>query len=215
MSGQPFDLAAYAASCHVNAPEKLAVRAEALRQHLVERNKVVNLTRITEKTAFDLKHAADSLSLGREFPKLTQLPLTVADLGCGGGFPALMLALAFPSWRIFAVDATAKKLAFVAAAARELHLDNVTTIHARIEELDKNPEYVGKFDLVTARAVSSAPELYAKCGHLAKPAGWYIFYKTPTQAAEDLAGLSADWQVTPPFELPLDAGTRCFLWRQA
>ena len=95
-----FDLKEFAAGCLVEKPEEFAARCETLRQLLEETNKYVNLTRITGKEEFDLKHAADSLLIVKFFPEIANGDFQVADLGCGAGFPSLILATAFPRLQI-------------------------------------------------------------------------------------------------------------------
>lgn len=209
-----FDLARYAGTCGVPDPENFALQSEKLQALVLERNQVVNLTRITGDLEFKIKHIADSLSLTLMFPELTALPLKIADLGCGGGFPSLVLALAFPHWHITAIDSTRKKLDFVAQAACQLNLNNLQTIHSRIEELNRQSRYQGTFDLITARAVAPGAKLYALSDRLGSARSRYIFYKTPSQAEEDLAQLGTNWKATSVFDLPEDSGRRTFVYRQ-
>ena len=209
-----FDLAQYAGKCGVPEPEKFAVQAQKLQDLVLERNQVVNLTRITEDLEFKIKHIADSLSLTLIFPELIGRPLKIADLGCGGGFPSLVLALAFPHWHITAIDSTRKKLDFVAEAAGKLGLSNLQTIHSRIEELNRQSRYQGAFDLITARAVAPGAKLYALSDQMGNAQSRYIFYKTPGQAEEDLALLGGNWSAAPVFELPGDCGSRTFVYRK-
>ncbi len=214
-----FDLAEYARSCGVEDPDVFRERCDELYRLLIEANRQVNLTRITEPQEFNLKHIADSLAIARFFPELAEEKLTVADIGCGAGFPSLVLALAFPRLRITAIDSTGKKTAFVERAAAALGLTNLKVVTGRSNELNRRQEFRSRFDIVTARAVAPAPVIYgdADC-FIKRKTGRFILYKTPDQAAEDLPALSRlcrsagiEWKVTESFELPEGAGTRLFL----
>ena len=90
-----FSLAEYASCCGVPDPEGFAEKCRRLRELLVEANEKVNLTRITDEQDFAVKHAADSLALAACFPEFTEREARIADLGCGAGFPSLILAAAF------------------------------------------------------------------------------------------------------------------------
>lgn len=197
-----FDLAAFAAECQVSSPEVFVRRCEELRLLLEETNKFVNLTRITGKEEFDLKHAADSLVIAKFFPEIVSGVHRVADLGCGAGFPSLILALAYPELRITAIDSTQKKLRFVESAAQALGLDNLKTVHGRIEELNRKPEFRHQFDFVVARAVAESPLLAKAASGFPAKGGRFVFYKTPGQAAGELPVLKGKWQMSPELELP-------------
>ena len=215
-----FKLASYAASCGVADPAGFAARCDALRDIIVATNQTMNLTRITEPEEFAIKHVADSLSIAREFPELTTEYVKIADIGCGAGFPSLVLAMAFPNLRLTPIDSTGKKAAFVERAAAELGLKNVRVIHGRSSELNHRPEIKHQFDVVTARAVAAAPVIYLDaCDFVKRKTGRFILYKTPQQAEEDLPALEiacrkfpATWHTTGVFELPEGAGQRLFLY---
>ena len=113
---------------------------------LIAFNNVTNLTAITECEEVALRHFADSLTAADKIPE----GACVIDVGCGGGFPTLPLAIARPDLAITALDSTAKKLVFVENMAKKLSL-NVKTLAARAEEI---PECRESFDVATARAVS-------------------------------------------------------------
>ena len=120
-----FSLSDYAANCGVASPENFAKKCAVLREYLIEVNQTTNLTRITEENDFNIKHVADSLGLALCFPELPKESLRIADLGCGAGFPSLILALAFPHWHITSIDSTGKKINFVRSAAEKLGLSNL------------------------------------------------------------------------------------------
>lgn len=152
------------------ATPEYAERFERLYTRLVEFNSHTNLTAITDEEGVILRHFADSLTAA---PLLGDTSgLSVIDVGCGGGFPTLPLAIVRPDLHFTALDSTAKKLNFVGEMADELSLP-VKTIAARAEELAKAPAADKKgrasapttlclreqFDLALSRAVARLPIL--------------------------------------------------------
>ena len=210
-----FDFAGFARKARITEPEEFVKKCEFLRCFLEEVNKEVNLTRITGKNDFELKHAADSLLLPIVFPELADRELRIADIGCGAGFPSLILALAFPHWQITAIDSIGKKVNFVRQAAEKLGLTNLNAIQGRAVELNRKAEFQKKFDIVTARAVAPSPKLYRETDKFPVKNGAWIFYKTPGQSAEELPELQKmnhiHWEVSYEISLPGDAGTRLFV----
>ena len=117
---------------------------------LIEYNKVMNLTGITEKKDVYLKHYYDSLTI----VKVINLKdnITLCDIGTGAGFPGLVLKIIFPNLKITLVDCLNKRIKFLNTVINELGLKDIETVHSRIEDYGKiNRE---KFDIVTARAVA-------------------------------------------------------------
>ena len=145
--------------------EKFAV----LFDELIAFNNVTNLTAITECEEVALRHFADSLTASDKIP----VGATVIDVGCGGGFPTLPLAIARPDLAITALDSTAKKLVFVENMARKLSL-NVKTLAARAEEI---PECRESFDIATSRAVARMNLLTELCLPLVKVGGKFVAMK--------------------------------------
>ena len=209
-----FSLSAFAAECRVADPERFARLCGRFFELLTSANADFNLTRITSREDFEVKHVADSLAVVRSFPELAEQPLRLADIGCGPGFPSVVLAAAFPHLAVTAIDSTHKKVDFVAAAAEELGLTNLRPVAGRAVELSRLPEFSGRFDVVTARAVATAEKLCREGRKMLAPGGRFILYKTPGQA-DELAALKPDrsfrWETTPEFALPGAAGRRLFL----
>jgi len=208
-----FSLSAFAAECHVADPERFTGLCGRFFELLAEANSRINLTRITLREDFEIKHVADSLFLARCFPEIASGRRRIADIGCGAGFPSVVLAAAFPELEVTAIDSTQKKIAFVSDAARELGLANLHPVAGRAVELARMPDFSGKFEIVTARAVATAEKLCREGRRLLGPRGRFILYKTPGQT-EELAALTSDrsirWETTPVFDLPGGAGSRLF-----
>jgi len=211
-----FSLVRHAAACGVPDPEKFAEKCLRLRALLIEANEKVNLTRLTGEEDFAVKHVADSLELPACFPEYAAKETRIADLGCGAGFPSLVLAAAFPLWHVTAIDSTGKKIGFVRTAAAALGLGNLTAVHGRVNELNRKEEFQGQFDIVTARAVADSETLVRDASRFPAPGGCFLFYKTPGQAEEELPRLKKSfprwlWRATAPRLLPCGAGTRLFV----
>jgi len=209
-----FVLSEYASSCRVPDPERFSALCGSFFDILAEANAKMNLTRISTRAEYEIKHVADSLSLLRFFPELAERMIALADVGCGAGFPSVVLAAAFPQWRVFAIDSTQKKIAFVSEAARQLGLTNIVPVAGRAVELARKEEFSERFDVVTARAVATAEKLCRECRRMVARRGRFIFYKTPGQL-DELSALERErgfcWRALPEFELPEGAGTRLFL----
>ena len=102
----------------------------------------------------------------------------ILDLGTGGGFPGLPLAITCPDKEFFLLDSVAKKLKVVAAAVNEFGLENVDVLNMRAEDLAQWPAYRETFDLVVSRAVSNMTTLSEYCLPFVKTGGYFIAYKT-------------------------------------
>ena len=125
-------------------------------EDLVEKNKVMNLTAITEMQDVITKHFADSLALIRAVPDLGSGNRKIMDLGTGAGFPGIPLAIAFPNLDLVLADSLNKRILFIEEECGKLGIENVTAIHGRAEDLARKPEYRERFDLCVSRAVQEA-----------------------------------------------------------
>lgn len=147
---------------------------------MLEQNKVMNLSAIRDESGVICRHFADSLTVAKHIPSGAK----VLDVGSGGGMPALPLAVARPDLHITALDATAKKTAYIASAAQKLGLSNISTICGRAEELGNDVKYREKFDVVCARAVAELRILAEWCVPFAKKDGLFIAMKGKNGVAE-------------------------------
>ncbi len=143
---------------------------------LMEKNKVMNLTGITEFHEVVEKHFLDSVSLQRVMD-LSQ-PLRVLDLGTGAGFPGVPLKIAFPELQITLVDSLKKRVSFLEEAVCALDLENVEVIHARAEDLARDSRYREIYDLAVSRAVAHLSTLQEYCIPFLRIGGKFVSYKS-------------------------------------
>lgn len=140
---------------------------------LVEWNKVMNLTGITDEEQVYLKHFYDSLTIYKviDLKKETSL----CDVGTGAGFPGLVLKICFPNLKVVLVDALEKRLKFINAVIDKLELNNIETVHARAEDYARTNREM--YDVVTARAVAPLNVLIEYCLPLIKPKKYFVAMK--------------------------------------
>ena len=148
---------------------------------LVEKNKVMNLTAITEPSDIATLHFLDSAAL------LTLADFrdkTVADVGTGAGFPGLPLKIVEPSIRLTLLDSLNKRIDFLGEVCTDLGLSDVACVHGRAEEFAA--EHREGFDIVTSRAVANLRMLCELCLPLVKVGGHFLAMKS-VDSDEELA----------------------------
>lgn len=142
-------------------------------QLLIEWNKVMNLTGITEEKEVYLKHFYDSLTIAKVIDLTKEKSL--CDVGSGAGFPGMVLKIVFPNLKVTLVDSLNKRIKFLTEVANELNLKDIALVHARAEDFAKNNRE--KFDVVTARAVAPINVLLEYCLPLTKVGKYFIALK--------------------------------------
>jgi len=130
-------------------------------QELIEWNRKINLTAITDYSSVQVKHFLDSLTItlaltGEEAEKPD---FNIVDIGTGAGFPGLPLKILFPQPRLVLIEPTTKKTAFLHHLIHKLELENVEVLNSRAEEAAHLPPYREQFSLVLSRAVALLPAL--------------------------------------------------------
>lgn len=162
---------------------------KAFRQYynmLVEKNKVMNLTAITEYYDVLIKHFADSLlvksildELGKKHPDIKPLTASkIVDVGTGAGFPGIPLKICSPSVDITLIDSLNKRIKFLDEVIKALKLTGIYAVHGRCEELGHNNEYREAYDLALSRAVADLSVLSEYCLPFVKTGGLFIAYKS-------------------------------------
>lgn len=170
-----------------------------------EANERFNLTRITDPRRAAVEHYADSLTLAAWLAARAVRPRRALDVGTGGGWPAVPLAIVLPDIRWTAIDSTGKKARFVAEASRDLGLANLDVRQARAREMAGKIE---PFDLVTCRAVGKIADTIDECRGLLAAEGCLVCYKTAhlgddERAAGRKAAGRLGWSALPDFPVTL------------
>ena len=142
---------------------------------VVEQNRVMNLTAITEPHEFAIKHVIDSLSVWDE--EIFRGVERIADIGTGAGFPAIPLKIFRPQLQFTLIDSLNKRVEFLKRVVTELELDGVEIFHGRAEDLAKQKIFREQFDTVTSRAVARLNILAEYCLPFVKVGGKFVALK--------------------------------------
>lgn len=160
---------------------------------LIEKNKVMNLTAITEVNDVVTKHFVDSISLINYFELNNK---KIIDVGTGAGFPGIPLAIILQNTEFTLMDSLNKRINFLNEVIKLCDLNNVTTIHSRAEDLGRNIEYREKFDICVSRAVANLSTLLEYCIPFVKVGGSFISYKSGNVDEELDASKSAQTKLS-------------------
>ncbi len=156
------------------ATPEISDKLQNMLRRLQEVNAHTNLTAIKDEDGILFKHIADSLKIAPLIPQNSK----ILDVGCGGGFPSLPLAIARPDIFVVALDSTEKKVDYVRESAQILGLTNLSTLHGRAEDLAHDLSLRESFDTVTARAVAPLPILAELCLPFLKIDGCFLAMKS-------------------------------------
>lgn len=169
---------------------------QQLYEGVLQGNQQVNLTRITDPHEFWEKHLWDSLygvmpwlsehtatSLAEYLPQVQ----SVIDIGTGGGFPGLPVAIALPPWQLTCLDSTRKKIAFLATLSQALGLSRVQTLADRAEVVGHHPSHREAYDLALIRAVGPATACAEYAMPLVKVNGMVVLYRGQWTSEEEKA----------------------------
>jgi len=160
--------------------DKQLEQFERYYEMLIETNKVMNLTAITEREDVITKHFIDSIALAGYYD-LTKKGLKVIDVGTGAGFPGIPLKIAFPNLNITLFDSLNKRVKFLNSVIEELGLSNeqgeIVAVHGRAEEGGQNKSMREQYDLVVSRAVANMAVLSEYALPFVKENGYYIYYE--------------------------------------
>jgi 16S rRNA (guanine527-N7)-methyltransferase len=202
-------------SIDLSLSENQITQFEAYFNLLIEWNKEMNLTSITEPKEVVQKHFIDSLRLAHvcDMASITSL----LDVGTGAGFPGIPLKIVFPHLEVTLLDALSKRINFLEQVIEELGLEHIVCIHGRAEDYGRDLAYREQYDIVTSRAVSQLNILSEYCIPFVKIDGKFIAYKAAkvyNEIEESLHAfdvLGVDSESIKELTFELDYGTRSFV----
>ena len=180
---------------HIELPDGALELLNRYYEMLIDTNKVMNLTTITEYSEVVIKHFADSAAIGC----ITDMNgnIDVIDVGTGAGFPGIVLKIVYPQLSVVLLDSLNKRVNFLKNVITELGLTGISAIHGRAEDIARNKDYREKFDLCVSRAVANMSSLSEYCLPFVKVGGRFIPYeadgcdeevKTASKAVNILGG---------------------------
>lgn len=149
---------------------------------LIDRNKVMNLTAITEFDEVMDKHFLDSVYLFRSIKLEANYKLI--DIGTGAGFPGIPLKIVFPELKITLLDSLNKRVGFLNDVIDELNLNDIEAIHGRAEDIARDKAYRASYDIAVSRAVANLSTLSEYCLPFVKIGGKFVSYKSGDCADE-------------------------------
>ena len=157
-------------------------------RRLIETNRVMNLTAITEFEDVVEKHFLDSVLAARYFDFSSAQSLI--DVGTGAGFPGIPLKILYPQLQVVLLDSLRKRVDFLQGIVDNLKLCSVEAVHGRAEEIGRDARFRESFDVCVSRAVANLSTLSEYCTPFLKTGGVFISYKSGTadEEAEKAAG---------------------------
>ena len=178
---------------------------------LIEYNKVMNLTGITEKNQVYLKHFYDSLTIIKTIDLNNYS--SFCDMGTGAGFPGMVIKIFYPELNVVLIDSLNKRINFLKEVIKQLNLSKVEAIHARLEEYGKDNREI--FDIVVCRAVASANVLLEYAAPMLKVNGKFICMKGNMENEKDYSNamhkLNMNEEKKIEFLLPIENSNRTII----
>ncbi len=171
----------------------------------LEENKKLNLISKNDEKYLYEKHIYDSLSIKMFFEKYKIEKADILDIGCGGGFPCVPIAIEYPQFKIVGIDSIRKKINSIENLKEKLELNNLSTICDRVENIKDK-----KFDIITSRAVADLAKICEYALPLLKKGGYFIAYKSKKalieleNAKDVLKKYNAKVSEIMEYNLPLD-----------
>ncbi len=195
----------------IEVTDEMIKKLEKYYELLIEYNKVMNLTNITEKSQVYLKHFYDSLTLNKiiDLKEVNSL----CDLGSGAGFPGIVLKIFFPNIKITLIDSLNKRINFLNEVITKLNLKDIEAIHIRIEDYAK--ESCKKYDVVTARAVAPLNILLELGINIVDVGKYFIAMKGNIDSEPDFSNalkkLNCKLEKIIQFKLPIENSNRSLI----
>jgi 16S rRNA (guanine527-N7)-methyltransferase len=175
-------LTAEAEKCQISLSDLQASQFLDYYDLLVETNKVMNLTTITDFPDVVRKHFMDSLSVQNVIN--VNKADSLIDVGTGAGFPGVPIKIMYPHLKVTLVDSLGKRVRFLEQVVEKLNLENVNCIHSRAEDLARNRAYREKYDLCVSRAVANLAVLAEYDLPFVKKGGYFVSYKSADSEEE-------------------------------
>lgn len=153
---------------------------------IVEKNKVMNLTAITEYDEAVVKHFLDSLCFSMVYNEMRREDFhpRLIDVGTGAGFPGIPIKILFPEIQVLLLDSLQKRITFLQDVVNDLNLNTISCVHGRAEELSGKPAYRETFDFAVSRAVAKLNSLAEFCIPFVKVGGAFVSYKSDSSEEE-------------------------------
>ena len=202
----------------ITLTEEQLNKFEVYYRELVDWNKHMNLTSITDYDAVQVRHFLDSLSVARGIKSRDiKLGIKVIDIGTGAGLPGIPLKIALPEIRLVLLEATSKKVKFLQHIVAMLGLENVEIVNGRAEAIAHDVQYREKFNLALSRAVAALPTLVELALPFCKTGGRFIAQKKGDvekelkQAEKAIATMGGRFNEVKPVELLTPEDKRCLV----
>lgn len=161
----------------IDVDDNMLDRFEKYREVLVEYNKYMNLTGITEQRDVYIKHFLDSVAIFENGYIMDDI--SIIDVGTGAGFPGIPYKICNPNIKLTLLDSLKKRINFLKEVGSSIGFEDIEYIHGRAEDFGQNLNYREKYDIATARAVASLPVLLELCVPYIKVGGFFICLKGP------------------------------------
>lgn len=161
---------------HIDLTKKQIDQFVLYYEILIKKNKVMNLTSITDFNDVFVKHFMDSLSILEGIDIVDYM--YILDMGTGAGFPGIPIKIIFPKCKVVLMDSLNKRVKFLDEVIEKLNLENIVAIHGRAEDFGKDTSYREKFDLCVSRAVANLTTLSEYCLPYVRVNGYFIPYKS-------------------------------------
>lgn len=195
---------------NINIDDTQIAQIERFAEILTEKNKVMNLTAITDPGQIEIKHMIDSLEGVPLIKEFAPDDFSLLDIGCGAGFPGIPLKIAFPENKFTLLDSLYKRINFVNDTISELGLKNISGIAIRAEDFKDRSQY----DICTSRAVAGMNVLLEYCMPFIKVGGFCLLYKSGDfdeelkNAENAIKILGGKFYDSYSFKLPDNGGSR-------